>query len=722
MIGNITHLNDSFIKTKETAINALSRILEEVKEGCDHRKLHMEFIKLADTRNPTLKKIINEFLLHYNDPKYLLLVTNTTLKDLNDIDLNIIILALDFVTRTNYLDEYFICHILRLARSDVIEIRKLAFQALERFFKKSEWIVKYELKKEVLRIVEDYGVEGLKIAYNVFESCDVLGNEIWEMISRNNGDDINLLLLLIIYKRIKHESKISNDKKQDDIICVERNIYTKHEDSEKLAQVMNNLYGPSSLSSIDHITRNENGDKIDVEIAKINLKPETVQKIKNVCKIEMTSDKIERVFLACKIMVLIDSGNLQSFFNILLRFSKYATKKSFFILDYLRELILCFDQINYENSEFCIFESDPIYIKRIKLNILDFRFDDISFAEIKFCAKVSELRFDCLNLFLKHDIIDRELLRECLKSDPALSIDIICKNKPYSSDVNNVIFENIKCLSYGFDYEEKWCYLVCMTAADASFVESFLDKKSIKIQVQSLCTLFYFNKISIDRFRELNPMKNNCELLLSNLEHLKFEIEDTFIYNPNDKIFSGYINKQNIVSKHVLKKPVNSIILYTADENLISYQLIGLDESIYLSVIRIENEVSLQINEKLFVLKKEENLFLMDLDKNFINTKFNIVYKGTVKHVNISLMSFSSLFECDLHEFNSNFASTEYYEIFALKYFKYNVQKIDNNSFVFKIFGRKFYGMSLSGQVIIKSEDNAMLKRIGNCIRSGYHK
>lgn len=701
-------------KTKSHISHILPTLLQQAKNGHDHRSLQMQITKFADTRNIKLKKLINEFLLLYNDPQFLLIVTNTTLKDLNDIDPEIVLAGLQFVIKTNYLDEFFIKNIVRLLEVKNDVLKKNAICALGRFFDKNEWVMKYELKSIFKKLVlEECSKDILMIVYRVFDRCDVLEDDIWVLMVKNYNDQQNIILSLIMYKKIK-KIMIKEDSK-----CNERIMELNKKEYCMVENMLNNLYDVDTLEIVDQLMKDT-----DVGVMKEGekVKLEHILKIKEICYMEMTRYKIERIYIACKILVLVDNSTVQEVFDYLVRFSKYNTKKSYVILRFLRELIINFDCLTYENKKFAIFEGDSLYIKRMKINILGLNIDSLSEGQLHKCIRNKHLSFDILNMCLWNKFLFEKNLEDCLNENKELTVNILHKNMSYPEKFRNLIFNSLIDLEMSSnENEEKLIYILCYTVNDDNKIRKIFEKRSVMLTTRILSTLLYINKISKETFEEHNLMKNSISYLLDSYGRLKLEKDTSFNYKPDDKIFTEYKYKSKI-AKYLPAKITNDIILYTVDEDIISLQLIADNTNIYINVIRIEEKAVFIIQNETFEFSKVEKIVYKKISSNFISEKLQITFQKSVRNIFITLMDWSMPFICNLKEFNANFAEIDNYEIFAQKYFDYKVTKIDENSFTFMLFNAKFYGISLGGQVILKSMDMKMLQNVSVAIREGYYK
>lgn len=714
--------------TPRHSLNLLDQIMNDIKAGEDHSSLHLPIIKICDTRDVTLKSRINEYLLWYNDPKYLVLVTNTLLKDLNDIEPRLVLLALDFITQTNYVDEYFVKEVVRLCWSNHQNTRKMSLQALERFFCKPEWIKKYDLKKIILKLINDYGVDALIIVYDVYEVYDILGNDLWIILSNKNSDEINLMLLLIIYKKIKYENIASPESEHKETVFKNSSWSINDDNEDKFKVIMDSLYKSNSIKTIENFTENMDVKEQAGDKNTLKLKPEVIQKIKNACSIEITNDMLERVYLACKILVLIDKSTVQQVFTVLLRFAKYPTKKSYHILEYIRKLLLEHEKINYENTEFCIFESDPMYIKRIKMNILSIRFDKVAEREIVFCSKFNNLWFDCLYVCLKNDTMIPFLLAKCLEKNKIVTINILYENMPYSKNLGPHISSNLINLDLESRYEERLCHLICDSADNDEVIDKFIDNASLRTRTKTICTLLYLKKISLEKFKKLNLMKNNTEDLLRSIKRLSFITQNVLPFRPHDEMFTGYkfktdpeeIQKTIIQTNDEPKEEI--IVLYNIDRDDATLQFIGIGNIIYIRAIRVECRVELRIGCRVFVFTKNERFFLKEINVNFIYDVFETTFTGYTSFIPITLINFAMPFKCCLKEFNSKFTSIKHYEMVAYKFLKPNINELDPCAFVFKIFEEKLYAMYISGQVLLKCNNYELLKRVCVTIRKGYYK
>ncbi|KAM0673342.1 hypothetical protein GVAV_003031 [Gurleya vavrai] len=476
-ILNINNLIKS--KSEQDQIQALDLLLDNVYR-LDIEDFTLKVIQISDTRNFDLKKKINRFLILYaNESKYLVLTFNTILKDLRDHNIQLVYLAIDFIGSINYIDEYFVKYFVDLARTGDSEMRKILCKNMNKMFLNKSWVEKYDMLPLLNEMTLDFNnIYALELIFEIDHLYKVFDNEyIISMLTKcNHPYEGKLILLMIIEKRIKSNQKIikttcnsntivnkndldtnkdtyfeNNDKK-----CGINNFdkqfnFTKYEnDVDEIYFQMNanekhNYFKKNKTDCLDvleNLSINENFTKKDINYEyNCSFENKLIDKITKICLQYLRCPRLEFVYQASKIILKISNNHSQIVYDHLKKFIKHGTVKTYFILEFIREMIKnqkLYD-FNYDNSDFLIFKDDPEYIKRLKLDILHLQHDEISKKETLFCVFDQLIIFDCLHLMLKKDYTCKNLLRKCFLTNVSMTIDILYENLPFDRNWFEII-------------------------------------------------------------------------------------------------------------------------------------------------------------------------------------------------------------------------------------------------------------------------------------------
>ncbi|EJW01272.1 hypothetical protein EDEG_04032, partial [Edhazardia aedis USNM 41457] len=205
IIDNISsQLSTHCLKTHHKAINEL---LDNINKGNDMSDLYLNVLKISDTRDHILKSKINYYLaMNAKNPNLLMLTVNTLLKDLADPKKELRMLAIDFINKIPYADEYFLKIFIQILKKGDSDEQKMIISILGKFFLKQEWVEKYEL----VSLLREYALgidnfEALKTTYNIIDACKILEiNEIFQLLeTKRTAYDSKLILLCIMKKIIR---------------------------------------------------------------------------------------------------------------------------------------------------------------------------------------------------------------------------------------------------------------------------------------------------------------------------------------------------------------------------------------------------------------------------------------------------------------------------------------------------------------------------------------
>ncbi|EOB12431.1 beta-adaptin [Nosema bombycis CQ1] len=156
------------------------------------------------------------------------------------------------------------------------------------------------------------------------------------------------------------------------------------------------------------------------------------------------------------------SNDKQSIYNSSLLFLKSSYEKVYHILLFQESLL---DFVDYENSNYLIYEEDPFYIKTQKVKMLFYKLDDISIYELTRQSK-GELREVILENGLKKGFIIEGVLEGDMGGNDkggsrvGLSKDKGFRNLPSTNTHTNPYTNIINILFYNFPFSLNYSYLI----------------------------------------------------------------------------------------------------------------------------------------------------------------------------------------------------------------------------------------------------------------------
>ncbi|KAM0685822.1 hypothetical protein COBT_002963 [Conglomerata obtusa] len=704
------------ITTHTTTIskNCNNKIYEllKSKSECDHHKAmdliisqselelkgeqyFLQVIKISDTRNIKLKMKINSYLSNYgSNHKLLVLTTNTLLKDLNDDNIELRYLAIDFIGKITYMDEYFVSNFVNLARTGNSEMRKRIAKNMLKIFYNMNWVVKYDMISLLNEMLMDRSnLYALEIVYQIY-------------------DDYKIYQL------------------SDIILLIEKNLYC-YEGQLILFMIIERFI-------IDHKTMK------DIEIIDVE----------RICINELNSPKIELNYFAAKILIRIDKKHSQIVYNNLIKYIKNSTVKSFFILKFLRSMIqsqLKYD-FYYENNDFVLYENDPIYIKKIKLDILFFQFDQTTITETEKCMSNEKMMFDCLYLLLKKAITNKKLLNDCLKIDDKKVLNILYLLMPVNDAWLPIIVSELQNYEKKYKLDNKYLYV--MSNVVNKINDLCLSSNQINENDKIKCLMIlYFREvvdkhILVERLNEIFLGQKLVKVLLeNNIKRLKNycfkKVEKILKYDSYDGLFDKYLslsnenheeytddirsNKSPLVyntkfikdeNNEGINKQRNFLELFFIEEKYFTCKFLLEEKKIILSIFKIIEPVKISIIpyfDKIF--SEKEKICLFEINDTFKSRSIQFTTNITYRTLLFRLKDFSIPFNTTLKVFNDAFLEIKNYEIIETCEFTCKAYYIEDNILTFMILGNYFYAMIMSGQMVIKCENQCILKSLLDDLR-----
>ncbi|KAM0677942.1 beta-adaptin [Binucleata daphniae] len=673
-------------------IKALEMLIDGMNDKKDVSNYFMKVFQISDTRNVKLKKMINIYFLNNKfDSKLLVLTTNTLLKDLNDPNTEIRDMAIDFIGNLEYIDEYFVKNLVKIAKIGDKETRKRIAKNMVKMFDNKMHVDKYDLIGLLNEMVMDVeNVYAHKVLYAICDQYSVKSlNELIAMLyTMKYPYKSQLLLLLIIYKMVKNDQ--SYDKNKLERVCI-----------------------------------------------KFLIEP-----------------KLEAAYLSSKILINCDRNYVQLVYNTLKVYFKHGTIKTYYLLEFIREIIAKQDAYNfsYSNLDFIIYEDEPNYIKRIKMDIMCVKFDKVAKNEIKKYMNKHEMYFDCLFLSSQHMKVSKKLLKACFARNKIKTIKILYHCLPTNNRSNSTVCDEMLKHKVKPKYTYMYFYVL------ANVLSDYKKLQNVKIRLNEIdlskfyLMLFYKNVINYETLKQITEhsiFSNNLVTKLINdqttCDKIRSYCFDRKCISQKNifefKIFDIYksaLSYEKQAKEHVITTEDDTkcqqketekhfFELHTTDEYNISYKIYLKLEEICFEITRIEKPIKIVIkiatksntNTLLFdnVCYEPVIVKLLDTNRLFQKQELIVTNENNIKNIKIRMRNCVVPYKTDLKDFNNNFITIKNYEIIEDQLFCCKSYNVEENMFCFRFINNVFYAMSMGGQLVIKCYNQKVLEALANDLR-----
>lgn len=727
----------------------LKAILSMHQQGIDVKHFHSEIIKASNTKDKTIKRLINFYLKNnFIDSVNQLLYINSFQKDL--VDTNEKIKSLAILDCVKMSDEIVIQNYVRnlkvILEKDTDGMKNVVLSVCAQIYLKNrEMFLENRFDRLIIACLEN---------------------------KKTQLNALRTLSQIEMYENILEEVKT--------IDLVEK--YLAEQNTEALRYVVKILKQQVMRSVADKTVSNIN---------LINLVPfNTMQKLL------MFGDVCVFHYVGQILLTLHGEKYAQHIFDQAQGYLNLRKEQQYNVLQFMKELINKYD-IKYNSNIFTIMCNDFLELKKIKFELFTKKMCEHSLGEIKNLIKHRELIPEIFELCIEKQIYLPGLLNFIKNTEKMQIISILLKNKKKFIEKNSLTYSNwnedVEKFMNSFKKNNILPNQEHLLLEVASYTCSIMPKFVMKLKntndqlVMYYMKMYEHNYITKDQcinflkiVKKENTSNTMTDFILSNAENLDYFMCDTMLIGKfNEIIFNTHPTNVVKYEKNVeknMKKENNSDSDLGIDENALEklskfgnfndssdegapvelnhgfkqehkqsikkpsitindslssesidfvelknisdfvFDLKEISGRIYFSgrkimmdvnKLRREQTICVKINKKVETTKicTEGKKEIYDLIADEINKEMSVIVGDKIFSYVILLSDLMEENKMSLEEFNKQFEEIDAYEIIE----KIEMKKeyfIDKNKFTFKLLKSSVLGKSFGTQYIIKGNEN----------------